>query len=353
VGIPLGWIGYTLAWCAAALFWSIAAATGIGRSPIEALPFGALAMGSAGVMGVGVWWLAGRLPWGSNRPRFYAVHGAALVAFSLLYTSSSFWIDVAGGRIAEAIAAARSSPILVWSLLMGTWLYLLIAGLSYAIRTDRSMRAQEAAAAEARVLAQQAQLAALRAQVNPHFLFNALHTVGALVSIDPARADQALEMLGDLLRYVLDSEDEVAFAQEWRFTQHYLGFEQLRLGERLRVDMQADDEAFDMMVPPLILQPLVENAVRHGIADRSEGGRVDLSARIERGQLVLRVKDDGPAAAPPATESGAGLGLRSIRRRLAALYGERAFVEAGASGDGFTATIALPVDRQARRGSAA
>jgi sensor histidine kinase YesM len=183
-------------------------------------------------------------------------------------------------------------------------------------------------------------LVALRAQINPHFLFNALHSVGALVTSDPARADMALERLGDLLRYTLGTEDEVLFAEEWRFTQDYLAFEQLRLGDRLRVHLTVDSSALSTMVPPLILQPLVENAVRHGIADRVEGGQIDLTARVEESCLVLCVRDDGHGG-----ESGGpdGIGLTSVRRRLAALYGGRATLVVEGGRAGFAVTVGLPL----------
>jgi LytS/YehU family sensor histidine kinase len=224
---------------------------------------------------------------------------------------------------------------------MGSWLYLMIAGLSYSIRAHRRVRAEEAAAADARVLAQQAQLVALRAQINPHFLFNALHSVGSLVTSDPIRADRAIECLGDLLRYALGTDGEVHLAQEWKFTQDYLAFEQLRLGERLRVDAKADDAALAILVPPLILQPLVENAVRHGVADRPEGGCIEVRARAEGGRLALRVADDGCGSHAP---NGDGLGLGSVRRRLAALYGDRATVSVDNLQPGFAVTVSLPLE---------
>jgi len=226
----------------------------------------------------------------------------------------------------------------------------MVAGLSYSIRAHSRVRAQESAAADARMMAQQAQLIALRAQINPHFLFNALHSVGALVTSDPARADQALECLGDLLRYALGSENEVLFAHEWKFTQDYLAFEHLRLGERLRVDAAADAAVASAMVPPLILQPLVENAVRHGIADRADGGRIELRALAEDGRLVLRVSDDGRGY---TEEPGDGLGLTSVRRRLAALYGEQASVATESSPGGFVVTVTLPLASATEVGSAA
>ncbi|HEY1417547.1 MAG TPA: histidine kinase [Myxococcaceae bacterium] len=338
----MGWVGYVIAWVVAALFWALAASWGSHRPPRETLLYGFLAMGTAGLMGVGVWALSGRLEWNWRSRRFLGLHALALAGFAAVYATSWTWPDIVTGRGAAAVASFRSSPILVWNLLMGTWLYLVVAGFSYAIRAQRRARMVEAAAAEARVMAQQAQLAALRARLNPHFLYNALHSVGALVGRDPRRADDALERLGDLLRYVLDAEEEVPFRREWAFIQDYLAFEQLRLGERLGVESELDPAAASVLAPPLVLQPLVENAVRHGLADRPEGGRITLRARIEGKQLVLTVDDDGAGA--PAGE-GTGIGVSSVRERLRVIYGDAASVEAGPRARGFGVTLRLPVRR--------
>ena len=345
----MGWIAYVLAWLAAAIFWALASGSSARMSPLATLPYGLLTMGVAGAMGVVVWRCTGRVPWNWRAPRFYLVHLAAVCLYSAIYTSTMIWPDLAMGRYEEGLQGLRTSPVLVWSLLMGSWLYLIVAGLSYAIRAHRRLRAEEHAAAEARLLAQQAQLAALRAQINPHFLFNALHSVGALITIDPARADEALECLGDLLRYALGSEEEIAFANEWAFTQNYLGFEQLRLGERLAADVEVDAAAMPLLVPPLLLQPIVENAVRHGIADRAEGGRIQVRASVRGDQLVLQVSDDGRGAATEATE---GVGLGSVRRRLAALYDGRATLTAASSASGFDVTIVIPAKRAEDRTAA-
>jgi two-component system, LytTR family, sensor kinase len=336
----MGWVGYVVGWVVAALFWAAAASWGSHRPPRETLLYGFLAMGTAGLMGVGVWALSGRLEWNWRSRRFLAFHALSLAGFALLYAASWIWPDVVAGKGATALGALRSSPVLIWNLLMGSWLYLMVAGFSYAIRAQRRARSVEAAAAEARLMAQQAQLAALRARLNPHFLYNALHSVGALVGRDPRRADQALERLGDLLRYVLDAGEEVPFRREWAFIQDYLAFEQLRLGERLRVEAEVDPAAATVLAPPLILQPLVENAVRHGLADRPEGGRIALGAHILDGQLVLTVDDDGAGA--PAGE-GTGIGVSSVRERLRVIYGDAASVEAGPRAHGFGVTLRLPV----------
>src|SRR5262245_57702765 len=320
----MGWLAYVIAWLLAALFWTLASASSSGRSPVQTLPYGLLMMAAAGTMGLGVWRLTARVRTDGNRLRFLAVHGLGLAVFAGVYATALAWPDMLGGRAAGALARLR--PVLLWNLLMGSWLYLVVAGCSYAVRAQRRARAGELAAGEARILAQQAQLAALRARLNPHFLYNALHSVGALVGRDPRRADQALERLGDLLRYVLDAGDRVPFRREWAFIQDYLAFEQLRLGERLRVEADVEPAAGTILAPPLILQPLVENAVRHGLADRPDGGRISLGAHVEGGQLVLTVDDDGTGA---LAGEGTGIGVSSVRERLRVLYGDAASVEAG------------------------
>jgi hypothetical protein len=345
----MGWLAYAAAWLVLTLFWTIVAATAAQRSPLETFSIALPAMATAAAMGVGVWRLTHRAAWNPRAARFFAIHAVAMALFSVGYACSWLWPDLVLGRFAEARQYLRSSPLFSWNLLMGSWLYLVVAGLSYAVRANQRIRAEEAAAAEARLLAQQARLSALRARVNPHFLFNALHSVGALVSIDPIRADRALERLGDLLRYTLGTEDEVRFAQEWSFTHDYLAFEQLRLGDRLRVQASVDPAALATWVPPLILQPLVENAVRHGIADRTEGGRIDLSASVEGARLVIRVRDDGEG---DQGESGEGLGLASVRERLIAVYGGNASLAIDGNAPGFGVTIALPI-RARDLGSAA
>ena len=126
----MGWLAYVAAWLAAALFWSLAAASSTASSPLETLPYGLLAMGSAALMGVAVWRLTNRVMWNWRAPSFYAVHGLALVAYSTIYATSWIWPEAVSGRLGEAVGAWGRSPVLVWNLLMGSWLYLLVTGLS-------------------------------------------------------------------------------------------------------------------------------------------------------------------------------------------------------------------------------
>ena len=273
-----GWLAYVLAWVALALLWSVTAAGSSGMSPRVTLRFGFVIMTAAGALGVGVWWLTGRLPWDRRSLGFYATHACSAVVYALGYTSATLILELFEGRFSRGLASAWTSGILGWNILMGSWLYLIVAGLSYGIRTQQRLNEQAAAATEARMLAERAQLAALRARLNPHFLFNALHTVSSLVASDPAAADEAIERLGGLLRYALDeSTEEIPLEREWAFTRDYLSFERLRLGNRLRVRETLDPDALASDVPLLVLQPLVENAVRHAIAPSPDGATIHVN----------------------------------------------------------------------------
>ena len=347
IGLPLtgralGWIAYVAAWFAAATLWALAAAWGAQMSPSETLPYGLMVMAVAGLMGIGVWRLTGRVHWRSGFASFSAFHAVALAGYAIIYALSSVIPDLAKGEFGTAARGLWNSPVLVWSLLMGSWLYVMVAGISYAIRSERERVREAAAAADARLLANQAQLSALRAQLNPHFLFNALHTVSALVTHDPAAADRALDRLGDLLRYAMSDEEMVPLAAEWAFVGDYLAFEQLRLGDRLRVVERLEPSASDCLIPALILQPLLENAVRHGVSARAEGGSVQADARLDGDVLIIRVADNGPGVDGQNGRRN-GLGLASVRKRIAAAYGERGSVAIDNS-DGYAVTMKIPVE---------
>jgi signal transduction histidine kinase len=202
---------------------------------------------------------------------------------------------------------------------------------------ERALRAES--------LAHQARLSALRFQLNPHFLFNAMNAVSTLVVEQRnAEANRMLSRLADFLRLTLEDEGraETTLADELVYVRAYLEIEQVRFGERLRLRYDVADDALPAGLPPLILQPLVENAVRHAVAPRREGGIITISARVAGSRLRLAVVDDGPGlAADP--EAAAGVGLANVRARLEELYGERAELrlERGAP-DGFGAVIELP-----------
>jgi LytS/YehU family sensor histidine kinase len=217
------------------------------------------------------------------------------------------------------------APFLEWRLLTGLWLYGLVAGVAYAIRIRQALAEQQRAAAEARALAVQAQLDSLRARLNPHFLFNALHALSGLIHQDPARADDALERIGTLLRRTLatDGVRPVPLRDEWDFASEYLDLERLRLGDRLTLATSIAADTEDCLIPSFTIQPLVENAVQHAVAPRLEGATITVETSRANGRLRIRVSDDGPGLGTHHAESD-GHGLDLLRRRLSAFYGDRA-----------------------------
>jgi two-component system LytT family sensor kinase len=207
----------------------------------------------------------------------------------------------------------------------------------------REARDRQVTAAELESLLQQAQLEALRSQLNPHFLFNALHSLSELVHTDPALAEKLIVRLGELLRQVLKSStcQEVTLAEELEFIRGYVEIEQMRLGERLRVSWDIEAGALEARVPSLILQPLVENAVQHGIAAVAGLGLLAIAARRDAQFLLLEVRDNGPGLTQTSIDRQ-GIGLANTRARLQRLYGERHGFELQAA-DGLTVRVRIPV----------
>ena len=223
---------------------------------------------------------------------------------------------------------------------MGVPLYALSAAVSYLLLALEESHAAVQRALESQVTAREAELKALRSQLNPHFLFNSLNSINALIGADPEGARRMCEGLGDFLRRTLQlgARESVTLADELALVDRYLAIEQVRFGERLRVERLIAPEALACELPPLLLQPLVENAIKHGIADRIEGGTVRISAGVEGDRLRIAlenpVDDDAPARA------GEGLGLEIVRQRLAALGGAGLAVTRG--GGWFRAALSLP-----------
>jgi len=194
----------------------------------------------------------------------------------------------------------------------------------------------------------EARLNALRMQLDPHFLFNALNTISSHVERDPKLARGMIEHLGDLLRLSLQSKDrqEVSLAEEMAFLEHYLAIQKIRFGDHLRIETQIAPEVKYASVPCLFVQPLVENAIRHGISKRASGGKVIVSAQRDRNRLDIRVLDDGVGLPAGWTlENSGGVGLSVTRQRVAGLYpdGETSFAVNRRDGGGTEVEISLPL----------
>jgi len=206
--------------------------------------------------------------------------------------------------------------------------------------------AQAAAAreAQARLLARDMELQLLRSQIDPHFLFNSLNSISALTSLDPAAARAMAIDLAQFFRQTLAlaGRERIRLEDELGLVQHYLAIEKQRLGDKLALAIAAPDDALPALLPPLTLQPLAENALKHGLRPRDDGGLLSIQALARDGWLHLAVSN--PTPAEPAREPGLGQGLRHLRERLAAQYGPRARVQWGATAEGFTVEIALPFE---------
>jgi two-component system LytT family sensor kinase len=216
----------------------------------------------------------------------------------------------------------------------------------HALAFYREARDRQVRAAQLESLLHQAQLEALRSQLNPHFLFNSLHSIAELVHEDPKLAEQLIVRLGELLRRALETSKnpELPLEQELDFIRGYLQIEQMRLGPRLRVDWDIAPEALPWRVPSLILQPLVENAIQHGIAAVSTPGTLSIRARLAAGFLEVEIGDSGPGLAPPGGTRSQGIGIANTRARLQALYGGRQAFELR-QGEGLVVSLRVPAAR--------
>jgi LytS/YehU family sensor histidine kinase len=191
-----------------------------------------------------------------------------------------------------------------------------------------------------------AQLNALKMQLQPHFLFNTLNAITVLVRQQKGKdAEQMLGHLSDLLRRVLEDVDtqEISLRRELEYLQLYLAIEQVRFADRLRIELSVDPEAQEALVPQLILQPIVENAIRHGIGRSSSAGEIRINTSKVDGKLELRVQDDGPGLSPRDPSHDQGIGLANTRARLQQLYGQAAQLEIkNCDRGGVIATMSLP-----------
>ncbi len=226
---------------------------------------------------------------------------------------------------------------------LGVLLYLLAVALHYVLLTLDRMREEERRSFEARELAREAELRALKDQLNPHFLFNSLNSISALTGTNPPKARQMCVLLADFLRSTLGlgEKSSIPLAEELALARSYLAVERVRFGDRLSIEEEIDAGAAGCAVPPLLLQPLVENAVRHGIGSTVAGGAIRLQARRSGAQVEIRLENpfDPTAAAP-----GSGLGLVNVKRRLAARWGSRASLTEKVLPDVFRVELSIPAE---------
>lgn len=308
---------------------------------------------------LGFWWglgllsgpsalLVQRFPIERQRKRNAFYHLAAAVIASPLHTSFCYL----GTRAAILLggpppwATKTLGSFVLDAYLRGMLYYLLVVAIFHALTYYRRYEEKALAASQLEAQLDQARLHLLKTQLHPHFLFNTLNSISALLHEDVEQADLMIERMGDFLRLTLErfTAQEVTLREELEFVNCYLSIEQIRLQERLTSVIDVEPQALDALVPTLILQPLVENAVRYAIAPRSSPGRIQIWAGCRRGALLVTVRDDGPGLPPErVTINGKGMGLAITRGRLERLYGAgQRFKLANAEDGGLLVSLEIP-----------
>lgn len=283
-------------------------------------------------------------------PRALAVHVTSMAVFSVVHV-----LCLSGVRVLLFGSYAKPAATEWWPFIQRQYLhnldwammtYSTIVGVTYAVSYYREAQQRTVLSAQLETRLVEAELKTLQAELHPHFLFNTLHAISTLVHRDPNAADRMIVRLSDLLRLTLDQGgvQETSLKEELEFLQKYLEIEQIRFRDRLNVRFDVDPDVLDVPVPRLILQPLVENAIRHGIGPRSGEGLIEISARPEADRLWLQVRDNGVGlngGALAALEKG--IGLSNTRARLHCLYGPDYRFEFSNRGGGLTVRIVIPI----------
>ncbi len=297
-------------------------------------------------IGLSAWYPCKQFPLGRSRiPMMTATFAAGALV------TSSLWVLLGGGlaRLLGALPRFQELPAHYATQVpalfaAGVLLYVLSAALHYVLLSFEATREAERREAEMQILAREAELAALKAQIQPHFLFNSLNSISSLASSDPPRAQEMCVRLSEFLRKSLavGQTRSIAMADELALSRAYLSVEELRFGPRLVLEEDLDERSGRCLVPPLLLQPLVENAIRHGIATRVDGGTVRLAVRFAAGRLRILVENPYDPESP--ARAGGGLGLANVRQRLAACYGSEALFAAKRLEDRFLVVISVPAE---------
>jgi two-component system, LytTR family, sensor histidine kinase AlgZ len=279
--------------------------------------------------------------------RVFLIHitAAAILTF--------FWVKV-GGIIAREFDASPSwagtydeyqkKTEMLYA--AGEFYYLLSVAMQYALIANKASQEAQERAVESSVRARDAELSALKAQINPHFLYNSLNSISALTSIDPGRAREMCVSLADFLRLTLGMGEKalIPLKEEIGLLEKYCAIEKVRFGERLEINEEIEEEAKDCLLPPLLLQPLFENAVVHGIAQMPEGGWIRLRAARNGARMSVTVENSWDPEAGSSRKNG--VGLKNVQRRLEARYGNEASLQAKAEDEVFRVNLSFPAETE-------
>lgn len=288
-------------------------------------------------------WVGRRFPLGrGNWRRSLPIHIAALIIFPITHLVCYAVLLYSLGTVEEGFGMTVEY-LFRRGFAFRVITYGLLLAISYSVDYYQKFRERELKASQFEARLAETQLQVLKMQLQPHFLFNTLHAISSLMHKNVEAADEMIARLGELLRVTLESDgvQEVPLRLELDLLQHYLDIEKIRLGDRLTVRMEIQPELYDAPVPNLILQPLVENAVRYGVAARSAGGTLEVRATESNGMLRISISDDGPGLASNLKE---GIGLTNTKTRLQQMYGSRQhFSVTSEAGKGTTVTLEIPL----------
>ena len=346
------WLIYSVAWLPYAASYAAVFVSHLGSSFVTAVKDALFNIVPAAMLGVAVVGLCRSFQWSrEKRIRFVAIHVVLALLYAAAWISAVPLLFALEGEVKSGhwTYLRFQGYALQWQFFAGLMIYGTVAGITYAVHTAEQLRAEEARARQAENLRTRAELEALRARLNPHFLFNTLHSVMAVVRNDPPAAERALERLAGLLRQLLttkvDENEDVLVSDELKFVDNYLALEQLRLGNRLRIESNIQPETLDCALPLFTLQPLVENSLKHAFSKSSRAGVLRINSYLDASVLHLEVSDDGPGATLEQVRGSKGLGLRIAQQRIQTRYGGRArFVVNTEPGRGFVVCLELPLD---------
>ncbi len=299
-----------------------------------------------GLVCLSAWWVCRARPLTLDTSTRFTVAlaqiGAAVQSSAIWVAIAAVWAMLLGGVLHVGPGTAPLLHVLPRMFVIGVSIYFLSAVVHYLVLALEASHEAAERALESQIAARESELRAVRAQLNPHFLFNSLNSINALVGQDPEGARRMCEGLGDFLRrtLALGARAQVTLGEELQLVDRYLAIEQVRFGERLRVRRTIDPRATACALPPLLLQPLVENAIKHGVAGRLEGGELSIAAERRGDRLVVALEN--PVDGDAAPRDGEGLGLDIVRRRLFAHgAGDASLVVARPPG-AFRVTLDLP-----------
>jgi signal transduction histidine kinase len=335
---------HLLAWALVGSLLAVLVRSVLGAGWLASIAFALPLALVAAPVSLSAWYLCRALPIvrvGAARAALTALAAAVLTAALWAAIGRSWWSTLE--RLELVMPRDARTPLVVLLVAVGALVYLLSVTVHYLLQASELSAAAERRVLESRIGHRDAELRALRAQIDPHFLFNSLNSISGLIGADPARARAMCQRLADFLRDTLSlgASTRIALGREIALAEQYLAIEQIRFGPRLAVAATVAGDSASVLVPPLILQPLVENAVRHGIAARLDGGTIEIRAWRAGPRAVVSIANPRD---PDGGRRGTGLGLEIVRRRLFATFGEAAALAIEPETEAYRVTLTMPVE---------